>query len=458
MTRKQGGRIVGASLAAAAVLALVVASVWWRRHPADHDEASRPVAVIISGDTAGWIVPCGCTSNQSGGLPRRGHYVDSAGQGAEVLVADAGGAPGGTSPYQRLKFEAILRGELAMGLAAHNVGGPEAALGADYLRHVGDRLGVPFVSCNVRDSRGELVAESVRVVRRGARRVAVAGVLSPHYAATGLRVDDPREALVGVCARARGTYDTLVVLAYLPEEELRQLAADLPEADAVVGGPTGQSIAPRRAGATLLASATNKGKFLVHLEASAGGGRPNWQGKVAEMGPGLADDPGQRENLRVYLAELARHDFAADETGLAPMLPAGLPKNYRLAGDGACKMCHARDCKLWQASKHAEAWQTLVRHGAHVDPACQQCHTTGYGLPGGFESMARTPGAVSVRCEGCHGPCLAHVQQPTSRTPFVAADQCTRCHDPENSPRFVYKDYWPRIRHGAPAKRLRSNR
>ena len=28
---------------------------------------SQPLCVVVSGDTSGWIVPCGCTSNQSGG-------------------------------------------------------------------------------------------------------------------------------------------------------------------------------------------------------------------------------------------------------------------------------------------------------------------------------------------------------------------------------------------------------
>src|SRR5262249_15731618 len=89
-----------------------------------------PVALVVSGDTAGWLVPCGCTANQSGGLLRRGTYVRQLKGDHALIVADAGGAPGGTSPYDQLRFEAILNGELAMGIVAHNLGGPEAALGA----------------------------------------------------------------------------------------------------------------------------------------------------------------------------------------------------------------------------------------------------------------------------------------------------------------------------------------
>ena len=56
------------------------------------------------------------------------------------------------------------------------------------------------------------------------------------------------------------------------------------------------------------------------------------------------------------------------------------------------------------------------------------------------------PGGVG--CENCHGPSAAHVANPKTRTPFTAADQCVRCHDQENSPKFNYAEYWPRVKHG----------
>jgi hypothetical protein len=40
------------------------------------------------------------------------------------------------------------------------------------------------------------------------------------------------------------------------------------------------------------------------------------------------------------------------------------------------------------------------------------------------------------------------VANPKTRTPFLAREQCIRCHDHENSPKFVFDDYWAKIRHG----------
>jgi hypothetical protein len=155
--------------------------------------------------------------------------------------------------------------------------------------------------------------------------------------------------------------------------------------------------------------------------------------------------------VRAYLTELARRDFTPEATGLLPPLPQGLPDDYRLAASAACVSCHQEDSAAWERSHHAQAWKTLRGRGAHFDPYCQQCHTTGYGLPGGFASAGRTPQLGGVGCESCHGPAQAHVQDPKARTPFAARDQCGRCHDPENSPKFAFAPYWERIRHGRPA-------
>lgn len=427
------------------VVAVAVAGVWWFGKGQPPATQPKPIVLVVTGDTAGWIVPCGCTSNQSGGLLRRGTFVTGLAADADVILADAGGAPGGTSSYQRMKFEAILRGEREMGLAAHNIGGPEAALGADYLRRVAAELGAPLLSANLRDASGALVGEPILVVERGGKRVALVGVLSRRHLAHGLQIDDPRTAVLREATATKGRYDSLIVLAYLPEEELRQLAAALPEADAVIGGPTGQSIAPQQLGPTLLASATNKGKFVVRLDAAPTRG---WTGQVVEMSANLTDDVKQQDSVKRYLAELDRRNFAAADTGLAPRLPASLPADYQIAGTASCRSCHAADCTNWDGSKHGRAWATLQDRGQHVDPYCQQCHSTGYGLPNGFTSARGEPGVRSVGCESCHGPSLGHVRSPKIRTPFAARDQCVTCHDHENSPLFAYDAYWTRIRHG----------
>jgi hypothetical protein len=413
----------------------------------------RPLIVVVSGDTSGWIVPCGCTSNQSGGLPRRAAYVKQLRNQAETILDDVGGVPHGTSPYDRAKFEAILRGEMRMGIVAHNIGAGEAKLGPAELRRLVAMLDVPMLSANVRDRAGRLVAKPVRIQAAAGRRVALVGVLSERYATDELQIAPPRQAVLDALRDVAQQYDTAIVLAYLPEGELREFAEALPEADVVLGGPTGQPIAPQQVGPTLLASATNKGKFVVRLHVPALHSADHWTGGIVELNEQFADDSRQMMNVERFRADLADLDFAPSQTDFVEAMPADLPKGFAVAGTESCRKCHAEDCSAWRQSKHATAWNSLKAKGSHVDPECQRCHTTGYGLPGGFISAQRSQGTVDVGCESCHGPSQGHVTDSTVRTAHFAQarNHCTGCHDRENSPKFAYDAYWRSIEHGQKA-------
>ena len=444
-----------ASLAIAAALMPAVALVSCRRpQSADVPPQSRPLALVVSGDTQGWIMPCGCASKQSGGLARRGVYVSHVREEAEVIVADVGGAPGGTARYDRLKFAAILAGEQSMNIAAHNLGAAEIMLGADELRRLARETGVPFVSANLTDADGKPIADPARLTTAGGRRVALVGVTSPRFATERVLAADPRSSVVEALAalKARNEkFDAVIVLAYLPTDELAALADRLPEADIVIGGPTLQSIPPRLSGPkTLVASVTNKGKFLARFDAPPPASKEGWRGQIVDVDDSLPDDTAQMANLERYRRELAQLDLPASDTGFVTSLGVSTAADYRVAGTESCRECHESDAQVWHDSRHAAAWHTLVERGWQVDSFCQHCHTTGFGLPGGFVSAERTAERGNVGCESCHGPSQAHQKDPARhRTTFVARDQCMSCHDRENSPQFSYDTYWQQIVHGA---------
>ena len=372
------------------------------------------------------------------------------------MALDVGGAPGGTSPYDVAKLAAMLRGELAIGTAAHNIGAAEAALGPATLRALAADVPAPFVSANVTDASGRAIAPALLVVKAGGCRLAIVGVLSTKFATPDVRIDDPAAAVLRALASATGRYDSAIVLAYVPTEELEALAGSLPEVDIVVGGPTIQTLEPRQVGPTMVAAVTNKGKFMARFSAPRGPKSGPWRCEIVELDASLADDPWQVANLESFRDMLLRRDFTPAEASFAPRMPDRPAANYQLVGSAACQTCHQGDCALWETSKHAAAWTTLESRSAHGDPFCQQCHTTGYGLPGGFVSLATGAERVGVGCESCHGPAKAHSLHPETPTTYVAQDQCLRCHDRENSPAFAYADYWRQIRHGQDSTALRA--
>jgi hypothetical protein len=198
-------------------------------------------------------------------------------------------------------------------------------------------------------------------------------------------------------------------------------------------------------------SATNKGKFLARIELQKQ--EQVWKAVkrgVLEVTSTLPLEPSQSSNLEEYLNTLGKLDFSAKETGLVTSQSANNTNqaDYRLAGSDSCVKCHKEEDQSWHASKHSHAWKTLVDKRSHVDPSCQVCHTTGYGLGGGFVQVAKSMQMVNVGCESCHGPSQAHVLNPNTKTTYLSREQCVRCHDHENSPEFEYGKYWAKIAHG----------
>ena len=370
--------------------------------------------------------------------PRLGNLVRKLGTDRNAVLLDVGGSAGGDSLYDREKFIAIVKGKQQMGLTVYNMGGTELKLGLEDLRAIKEELDAPFISANLRDAQGELVFPASKMVEVGDKRMLVVGVTSPSDSISEFEISASKDAILNVIDQNQGQFDHLVVLAYLPEQELRQLAAELPEADIVAGGPTGQSIAPERIGPVLMTSVTNKGKFAAHLQFNESQSGARWTGEVLEIDASLNDDADQLQNVKDFYAILEARDFSATETGFVPTQPINPPTGFRVANSIACLDCHGNDYHTWENSTHAHAWATLVKDGSHVDSDCQRCHSTGFGLPGGFVSAKRSLDRVNVGCESCHGPSQGHVDDPEIKTAFVARDLCTRCHDRENSPKFEF--------------------
>lgn len=106
-----------------------------------------------------------------------------------------------------------------------------------------------------------------------------------------------------------------------------------------------------------------------------------------------------------------------------------------------CAMCHKEQVAAWKKWDMAKSWETVSKHKDFADK-CIKCHVTGYGEPGGFVSIEKTPKLANVQCEACHGPAGEHMAVPlsdkvkkaeTMKKPTEA--NCKTCHNKE-SPTF----------------------
>ncbi|OHE16458.1 MAG: hypothetical protein A2X96_05015 [Syntrophobacterales bacterium GWC2_56_13] len=90
----------------------------------------------------------------------------------------------------------------------------------------------------------------------------------------------------------------------------------------------------------------------------------------------------------------------------------------QFVGPGKCKTCHEKQYASWKKTRMANSFN-MLRPGVKgqekqmvglnpdkdytQDETCLPCHTTGYGLVGGFVSIEKTPDMAGVSCEACHG-------------------------------------------------------
>lgn len=121
-------------------------------------------------------------------------------------------------------------------------------------------------------------------------------------------------------------------------------------------------------------------------------------------------------------------------------------------GSAACRSCHEDQYASFMAnSNKARSWKSLEKMLPKLTAAeqkeCFACHTTGYGKPGGFVTLERTPDMANLSCETCHGPGSLHYETGDTdairRRPDVAG--CAACHDAERVRNFKFK---PMLYHG----------
>ena len=130
-----------------------------------------------------------------------------------------------------------------------------------------------------------------------------------------------------------------------------------------------------------------------------------------------------------------------------------MPTGADYVGSEACSGCHPGEFATWEASAHARSLASLEKNDQSGDAACQKCHTTAFGLPGGFAKGA-APSAhadlARVGCESCHGPGEAHIGEQAKKigTIISLGDKCDSCvilqicggcHDDANDPGFAFE-------------------
>ncbi|MGK9477747.1 multiheme c-type cytochrome [Melioribacter sp. OK-6-Me] len=158
-----------------------------------------------------------------------------------------------------------------------------------------------------------------------------------------------------------------------------------------------------------------------------------------------------------------------------------MAQGHAYTGVESCGMCHKTEkqgeqLKIWQNSKHANAYKTLMTEEANKlsgevkaveNPKCLKCHASGYDVDPKLLGKKFSV-ADGVQCETCHGPgedyksmkVMKNREEAVKNGLIIWKDEaeieknCKTCHN-EESPtykEFNFAQMWPKIAHPVPKK------
>ncbi|APW60871.1 multiheme c-type cytochrome [Paludisphaera borealis] len=442
----------------------------------------KPAAVlVVSGEMDGYLEPCGCTQGQLGGLIRRYDFIERlraqnwpyALIDLGSLIKDPAAARGGFE-QAKIKFSIALK---ALSTFKYNA----VALSADDLKvGVGEAMAqflnnltepTKILAANVVPGPGfETIIQPSTIVAAGTVKLGVTAVIDPENIAklsdpdkdellpTVKRADD---VLPSILAELEGKSDYQVLMVQGSPDEAKRLASAYPGFDIVVSTSAiddpEQDPQMLNNGKTMLVNVGRRGKYVGAVGFFNDGAKTRYyRVSLNERYDGPATEVKKviEDEYRSMLKEIGtvenfpRHDYVNGAPGAT------------FAGAESCKTCHPNTFLKWSSTKHALAFESLLRDpkpNTIYDAECVTCHTTGFEYTSGWRSEAATPLLKGNQCENCHGPASKHVAEPDDlsfrKAIALTAQQvdknrtCYRCHDDDNSPKFDFATYWGKVIH-----------
>ncbi|MFC1805550.1 multiheme c-type cytochrome [Planctomycetota bacterium] len=343
-------------------------------------------ALYFTCDIQGKLVPCACEEGPLGGVARIAGLVGqwSADRPDGILV-DVGNATllghDDSETINRFAFEALD----AMGCTVVNCGENEVALPRDQLESLAKDRKFHVVSASLIDSAsGNNIFPSHHIEARGGVQIAFIGLVHNDMDVArigkGLRLLEPEDALRSTLASIGDQADLIVALAYLPADQIYELARKYPKVNVFLGGRAGAtSAAYELVRKSVVAYLGDQGMSLGRIEAAF----PQGQLPDVHASIHLLDHKAPEAESMKDIVGRYRDAIPAKKLPGADFDPK-MPCSSSYVASEVCRLCHIDDYYSWQATAHAGAYVTLLQKEKHKDAACLPCHVTGYTMPDGF--------------------------------------------------------------------------
>ncbi len=367
---------------------------------------SPSMVILYTGNTKSHLEPCGCYHEQSGGLSRRAYAIEQIRQcGYPTFVVDAGNIFDGQEKIDMKRCQTNMKALSKMGCSAVALSCTDLAYDDDYLLQQKEVATFPFLAP------GKVQKDFTEpyVIKRAGQ-----------HAIAFVAWEVPKQAV--------SEADLIVAIGNPKELELIDVVILPDEVDTM-----------RSDTKTLYVGSKSEGKTLgvLALWIDTNGEIVNHYGAHIA----LTGEVGESDIIRQMLTDFYRSTAEENATQSAPLFAdQELEKQgNEYASATTCKGCHEQEYLQWSATRHAFAYQTLVKKERYFDPNCVSCHTTGHGYATGFQIGDQHSTLKGVQCETCHGPGKQHAGNPKKTNIRSGKDTslCLQCHDTKHSPGFA---------------------
>ncbi|QDV17912.1 Cytochrome c-554 precursor [Gimesia panareensis] len=448
------------------------------------------LAIVLTGERHGYLEPCGCTQNQTGGVSLLANlFKQIEDRKWPVTAFDLGGLVKRNRRQSQIKYETILAAMKDMKYGGLALGPEELRFGADIFLQLHNpeppepNTTPTFLAANI------LILETPELGKKKFKIVEVAGVKIAVTSILGktrkgqfpdITWQEPAKVLPDVIKEMQAAKpDLMLLLSQSSKDESKTLARQFPQFDILLtaGGVEDPLGEPEFIGKTMMVDVGHKGKSAGVVgyypeEGAKGDPKKRFRFTVIELDKErFKDTPKMAEHMQFYQDRLKQEDLAAKE------LPIDHPRGATFVGAEKCGECHTKAYEKWLTTAHAHAYESLINgrkdqieRGEKIvsriyDPECLSCHVTGWHpqevirYKSGFVNKQQSPHLLGQQCENCHGPGSGHIElvdmdkieeaKKVMRVTLAEAKKttCYKCHDLDNSPNFNFDTYWEKIKH-----------
>ncbi len=431
------------------------------------------LVLVLTGQTYGYLSPCGCSRPQKGGLERRANFIQTLrDKGSPVVGLDLGDVapPKGVHKQNLLKYKTTMFALKEMGYAAVGLGEYDFAsqlfeLLSEYALNNSGKppiiLGANLVGVQERGPDGKPtkvfpreeyftggpkarpMVEGIEVFGgKDYPAVGVVGVVGPEAIEKIEKQDaqfaflaNPQFLPAAIAALAKHPLKPeLLVLMYGGKLDQAKVAAAANPQFQVVLCQSDDPEPPQfptlaNGGKTMIIQVGHKGQNVGALGVfKKPGGGVELKYQLVPLGEEYLtpNDAAAEKNNKVlqmleeYASDVKAQNLLADHRTKPIPHSAQIQHptaDLKFVGSESCAKCHPAEAKFYETTNHSHAYDALVKvakrpSNRQFDGECIVCHTVGFEYASGFENAEKTPQLKNVGCESCHGPGSGHVANP----------------------------------------------